>query len=153
MSCVTSQNSRALTHRGQYHRGSSELQRAQFDRLSAGETGARTRLYAPHSWPAWTHFLSGAPPSAEPGRPARPRSSSKLTGHLLTSLPRSGTMFAGSWSGSMWRATWILYFSLHILSAQAQGKKDTLQMSAPRCASRLRSAVPADGGYVCASGR
>lgn len=46
----------------------------------------------------------------------------------------------------MWRATWILYFSFHILSAQAQGKKDTPQMSAPRCASCLRSAVPADGG-------
>lgn len=80
-------------------------------------------------------------PPADPGRPARaPHPPTKLTGHLLTSLPRSGTMFAVSWRGSMWRATWILYFSFYVLSARAQGRKDAVLLCRRRGSARLGSA-------------
>lgn len=53
------------------------------------------------------------------------RPSSQLTGHLLSPVrPVFGTMSGDSWSRSMWRATWILFFSLLIHSTQAQGKRD-----------------------------
>lgn len=72
----------------------------------------------------------------------------QLTGHLLSSLPlRFGTMFADSWSRSMWRATWILFFSLLIHSARAQGKKG--HRSAPAGPIRAR-VCPA--GFVLEAG-
>lgn len=47
----------------------------------------------------------------------------------------------------MWLATWILYFSIYVLSTAAQGRKDTALISpmSRLSSARLGSAAAADG--------
>lgn len=121
--------------------------------LSGGER-LRQRLCARLEWPPvptqGDPREAGGPRQNPPKRdPDTHRSRQPPHRALVVRSARLGTMSEGSWSGSMWRATWILCFSLLIHSAQAQGKRGPISHQTGPISGRASPAMLTMSGRMC----